>query len=88
MKISFYQASRQRLNYQCERLGADLCSLTFALTKVGNTRNRQLSKSLTGGNVTFIYWFDKTKFSCFSLPLMQHQSFFRKYKICLVSKNV
>ena len=47
MKISFYQTNRYRSNYQCERLGADLCSLSIALTKVGNTRNRQRSNSLT-----------------------------------------
>ena len=31
-----------------------------------------------GGNSTFINTFDKTKFSCFTLPPTQHHSFFRK----------
>ena len=33
-----------------------------------------------GGNSTFINSFDKTKFSCFTLPPMQHHSFIRNMK--------
>jgi len=34
-----------------------------------------------GGNLTLIESFDKTKFSCLTLPPTQHHSFFRNYEL-------
>ena len=66
-----------------------MAKLLHPRTKTNNTHNSSIrsDEGLTletsafqivhGGNSTFINTFDKAKFSCFTLSLTQHYSFFR-----------
>ena len=83
IKIGCYQTSGQIWNYH--RRGIE--KLTFRALALCQSERRRVTlegsafQIFNGGNFSFVHMFDKTKFSCLTLPPTQHQ-------ISLKSRNL